>query len=137
MVLTGLAYGLGLFAAGFLLGTVRVTMVAPRLGETVAVALELPLMLGFAWLWAGTLVRRGTRKARGHTPGHWLAVGAIGFLVLMFCEAVLGLTAFGLSAAEFLAGLTRGPGAWGLVAQVLSAFLPLAQFMLARRGQDL
>jgi hypothetical protein len=131
MLMRALAYGLGLFAAGLLLGTLRVTMVAPRLGETVAVALELPLMLGFAWLFAGWLVR----SKPGHAGGEWLIAGAGGFAVLMLCEAGLGMTAFGLSAAEFLAGLTTGPGALGLAAQMATAFLPFAQFTLARRGQ--
>ncbi|MCU0831673.1 MAG: hypothetical protein MUC58_09200 [Rhizobiaceae bacterium] len=126
---SGLIYGVGLFAAGFMLGTLRVMVVAPRFGDMAAVAMELPLMLGFAWVFAGWIV--GPEPAQG--SAHWLAAGATGFAVLMLAEAILGLTVFGLSLTQFLSGLVSGPGALGFGAQIISAFFPWARFRLAQR----
>lgn len=51
--LAGLAYFTLVFAAGFALGTARVLVLLPGVGETTAVLLELPLILTVSWLPAG------------------------------------------------------------------------------------
>ncbi|MBD3765451.1 MAG: hypothetical protein IE927_12185, partial [Rhodobacterales bacterium] len=48
-----LAYAGSAFALGCVLGVLRLTLVAPRLGEVAAVALELPVMLAASWGLAG------------------------------------------------------------------------------------
>jgi hypothetical protein len=40
----GIAYALMTFAAGFVLGSIRIFAFVPHLGETAAVALEMPIM---------------------------------------------------------------------------------------------
>jgi len=46
----GLHYFAIVFVAGFILGALRVTTIAPWLGETAAVAFELPFMLLISWI---------------------------------------------------------------------------------------
>jgi hypothetical protein len=41
----GALYAITVFLIGFILGTIRVLLLAPHLGETIAVILEAPLML--------------------------------------------------------------------------------------------
>ncbi|CAG0954028.1 MAG: hypothetical protein F9K19_10360 [Rhizobiaceae bacterium] len=89
----GLAYALGVFAVGFLFGTVRVLLVEPALGAAAAVAIELPLMLGVSWLVARAVLRR-IHVERLLAPR--LAMAAVALLVLMLLETGLGL-AFGTS----------------------------------------
>jgi hypothetical protein len=48
-LIAGAVYFLLLFALGFVLGTVRVVFVAPRVGELFATLTELPVMLSAAY----------------------------------------------------------------------------------------
>ena len=53
----GVAYFAVVFAAGFGLGVIRMLVVIPRVGETVAVLIEAPVMLGISWPVARRLTR--------------------------------------------------------------------------------
>lgn len=117
----GLAYGLFAFALGFILGTMRVLLVAPRLGEGMAVLLELPLMLAACWWWAGWVVRRHQVDDRNRA----LAIGLIGFAVLMIGEIAVGIGMMGLSPTEWLADFAKPTPQLGLAAQLLAAAMPL------------
>lgn len=59
-LLAGGALALLLLAAGPLLGTLRIFVLAPRLGPDAALALELPVMLAIAWV--ATSRRREPRQ---------------------------------------------------------------------------
>jgi hypothetical protein len=69
------------FAAGFVLGTLRVTLVEPRLGPLGALVVEGPMMLGVCFVAARCVV------------GKWMPVSstsqglAMGFLALLFLLA--------------------------------------------------
>lgn len=121
-LLAGGIYFAGVFPAGFALGTLRVLVLAPRLGELVAVLAELPFMLGIAWLFCGWLVGH-LRIPRQVGPR--LAMGALGFGLLMVAEIALSTLLFGLSLPEFLAALVTPEGAIGLAGQVLFGLMPL------------
>ncbi|MDQ7010342.1 MAG: hypothetical protein Q9M29_00840, partial [Mariprofundaceae bacterium] len=54
----GIAYFAMVFAAGFMLGIVRVMLLAPNVGETLAVAIELPIMLAVSWISCSMLIDR-------------------------------------------------------------------------------
>lgn len=116
----GLRYFAGVFAAGFLLGTVRTLWLAPALGELAAVAAELPVMLGFSWWWCRRLL-----SGRVLAAGQLAVMGGSAFLWLMLAELGLSL-AFGRTAAEHVAGLLAPPGLLGLAGQLVFAALPLA-----------
>jgi hypothetical protein len=126
----GLTYFLVVFAAGFLLGTVRVLAIVPRLGETAAVVLELPLMLGVSWVASRRLVGRfevpPTIQAR-------VVMGAVAFALLMAAELGVAILAFGRTAAEHAASYASARGALGLAAQIGFALLPLLQTMAVAR----
>lgn len=117
----GLAYFALVFAVGFGLGTARVLLLAPRLGETGAVVLELPVMLAVSWFAAGWIARR---FAVPPDPAARLAMGGVAFLCLMAAEAGVATFGFGRSVAEHLAGYAEPARAAGLAAQVAFALMP-------------
>jgi uncharacterized protein (DUF2062 family) len=57
-ILAGVAYSGSVFAAGFALGVLRTVLVVASVGETVAVALELPIILAIAWITCRWLINR-------------------------------------------------------------------------------
>jgi hypothetical protein len=115
-----IAYFVVVFAAGFLLGTIRVLAVAPLLGEMAAVALELPLMLLVAWVVAGLIYRAWPvgRAARR------LASGVAAFAMLIAAEMALARTLAGQDLGGFLAATASGPGLLGLAGQGAFALIP-------------
>jgi ABC-type uncharacterized transport system permease subunit len=118
----GLVYFAVVFAAGVVLGTLRVLVVAPALGEVAAVVLELPLMLAVSWIACGRIVERL------RVPPHWrarAAMGAVAFGVLMAAEAGLAILAFGRSPAEHLVSYRDTAARLGLAGQVAFALMPL------------
>ena len=78
----GALYFAACFAAGAVLGPLRVLALEPRLGMAAAVALEAPVMLVVAALAARAVLRRWP----GASP---LAVGAVGLLLLLAAESLL------------------------------------------------
>lgn len=119
--IAGSAYVLALFALGFVLGAVRVTLVIPRTGTLCATALEIPLMLA-----GGTVLCRWSVR-------HWqvrpstaprLAMVLAYLVLLPLLEATLGLL-FGRTLADQWAALATPAGRLGASAQFAAALLPL------------
>lgn len=127
-VLAGIAYWAMVFALGFVLGTLRVLWLAPALGLVTATLIELPVMLAASWWAARWLLRRFAIR----TEGAALVMGALAFVLLMAAELVLGVTAFGQTPAQWLAGLAEPQGALGLTGQVVFALMPW--IAVRRRG---
>ncbi len=126
----GVLYFAIVFSVGFALGTLRVTTLAPRLGELAAVAVEVPAMLVASWLASAWLVR-GFRVPR--TSIARLAMGGLALAVLIAAEWALGLVLFGRTAGEQLAAWTTPPGLVGLVAQLAFGLVPFVQAQLVLR----
>jgi hypothetical protein len=120
---SGAAYFAIVFLVGFILGGLRTLVVAPRLGETLAVLLEAPVMLALSWFVAIWCVRRFTVSA---TPLARLAMGGVAFALLMTAELGVSLVVFHRSVAQHLAAYRSTAGAAGLAAQVAFACIPLA-----------
>lgn len=117
------------FGAGFVLGVVRVGVLVPRLGETAAVAMELPVMLAVSWLAAQSVVRwldvPATVTAR-------VVMGGVAFALLMGAELVLATVLLGLSLSQHVASYVILPKMLGLMAQLVFAAMPV--LLLGRRG---
>jgi hypothetical protein len=118
----GALYAIIVFLLGFILGTIRVLLLAPRLSETIAVIVEAPIILGASWFvcrWCGRLDVRRTVSARS-------LMGLVAFLVLMSVE--VGMDAMlGRSLVDQLAAFKLSPGAIGLGTQVIFAMFPVIQ----------
>ena len=122
--LAGAVYFLVVYVAGFALGVVRVTLVAPRLGATGAVLLELPFMLAASWIACRWIIRRLAVAPRDSAR---LVMGCCAFGLLMLSETALGVVAFGRTPAAQIAALGELAGMLGLGGQVMFALLPLIQ----------
>lgn len=114
------AYVIPVLALGVLLGTVRVLWLAPRVGETKAVLLELPLMLAASWVVAGAVLRRWP----GARP---LALGLAALALLLAAEMALGFALSGRPPAAWLVDQARLPGALGLAGQAAFGLIPWAR----------
>jgi hypothetical protein len=107
--------------AGFVLGSLRVLLVVPRIGAPRAVALELPIMLAISWTVCGWVL---WRFAPACEPGVRAGIGLTAFVLLMLAEATLA-SATGGTLARFVASLATPEGALGLSGQGIFALMPL------------
>jgi hypothetical protein len=122
--LAGALYFLVVFAAGFVLGILRVLVVAPRLGELAAVLVEVPLLLVASWLVCRAITRR---LAIPHHRPDRLVMSVVAFCLLISIETVLGYYAFGRSLESQRALMATAAGAVGLGGQIVFALFPLLQ----------
>ncbi len=122
IIIAGVAYFVSVFAAGFVLGTVRVLVLEPRVGPLTAVLVETPLMLAVSWLLCGYWIKRFAVPAGAASR---LLMGGLAFALLIVAETLLGVFGFGRSLTVVLAGYKTAPGAVGLAAQALFGLFPL------------
>jgi hypothetical protein len=127
-VVAGAVYFAGVFAAGFGLGVLRTLLWAPALGPTLAVAVELPIILTIAWLACRRILRRWPLRR-----GEAVAMGAGAFVWLMAAEAGVSMGLAGRSLGEHLSLYAQGPHLLGLGGQLAFACFPLIQTWRGRR----
>lgn len=120
----GCVYALCVFAIGFFLGTIRVFLIVPRLGDTAAVLLEVPFMLAASWK-----MSRWSAKMTGllANASEATLMGGFAFAVLMLAEWVTSALYLNRTVGEYFAGLWSVPGAIGLAAQLCFAGFPFLQ----------
>jgi hypothetical protein len=127
----GIVYALLVFLAGFILGVVRVLGLVPIVGEVVAVAMELPVILAFAWLACRWVTRRlgvpQTIRAR-------LVMGAAALFVILGADVLVGLLLAGQPPASIAARYATAAGIAGLAGQLLFAAFPILQIRSQRRA---
>ncbi len=118
------AYFAAVFALGFVLGTVRVLWLIPKIGPVGAVLIEAPFMLTASWFVARRCVLRF-----GIGPGavERLAMGLTAFGLLMAAEPLLSVPLFGQTPSQYLAGLATPAGLLGLLMQGLFGLIPYLQ----------
>jgi hypothetical protein len=116
------------FAAGFVLGVLRTLVLERALGPIAAVALELPVILGIAWVACGWILRRwpleGARAA---------LMGAGALALLLLAEAALSVLLAGRSLGEHLALYTQAAHQLGLAGQLVFAAWPVVRSAAAQR----
>jgi hypothetical protein len=124
----GLLYFLGTFLVAFCLGVIRTVVIAPRVGATIAVLLETPIILVVSWWMSGWCTQRFNIAAR---TGDRALMGTVAFAVLMLAEFALSIVFFHRSLADYAATFTTVPGAIGLLAQIGFAVIPWLQSRLS------
>ena len=118
----GVLYFALVFGAGFVLGTIRVLWVIPRLGVRTAELMEAPLMLGVTVAVARWVARR-LRLPSSATAR--LGVGFIGLGFLLIAELGVALRLRGLTIREYVASRDPVSGTVYLVLLLLFALMPL------------
>lgn len=121
VVAGGVLYFVLVFAAGWLIGPIRVLWLEPRVGETAAVAVEAPLMLA-AMVSAARFVTGRTGAPDGAVAR--AAIGLVGFALLMAAEVFLSRVLRGASLHQWLAQFATVPGAIALTLFLLFAAMP-------------
>jgi hypothetical protein len=97
ILLAAAFYFLLVFGAGFVLGTGRVLLFVPLLGERTAELLEMPLMLIVVVIAARWIVRHRLEDRRTTSA---LSVGFIALGLMLVTELAVGVLLRGMSATE-------------------------------------
>ncbi len=119
----GTVYFALVFAVGFVLGTIRVFGLAPLVGESGAVAIELPVMLLASWIicrhiMRALLIARTSQRA---------VMGALALSLLLMAEFLISVLLLGKSPSEHFAAYREFSTQLGFAAQIAFALFPLMQ----------
>lgn len=118
------------FAAGFMLGTIRVLLIVPHLGTRLAELMEMPLMLAVTFIAARWIVQR---FAIPFTASYRLGMGCLALVLLLIAEFTLVLRLRGISIAEYFA--TIDPVS-GTVYYIMLGIFAIAPLLVSRTQQD-
>jgi hypothetical protein len=124
----GAAYFALVFAAGFVLGMLRVPFLVPRVGVRVAELLEAPVMLAVILLASRHVVRRFGLAA---SPYRALAAGVSALFLLIAAELLLAALLQGRPVAAYVSERDPVSGSVYLACLLLYALMP---WLHARRG---
>ncbi len=122
------AYFALVFAAGFVLGCVRVPLLMPRLGDRTAELLELPVMLAICF----AIARARQRRTAGFSARRQLAIGMLAMQFLLAAECGLGALLQARSPREVLLAHDPVSGPLYYASLLVFALLP---WWFARRAQ--
>jgi hypothetical protein len=128
----GIFYFLGVFTLGFILGAMRIFFLVPYTGPAIAVLIEIPLMLLFAWYFCRFLIRRCEVPPETYDR---LVMGGVAFALLIAGEMMIALLLQGGSVAEFFVAFDLPENRIGLGAQIAFALFPLVQSYAENRGE--
>ena len=125
----GLLYFLAVFTFAFATGAIRELTVAPLIGSSAAVVLEVPFLVLASWIVALRLLRK-----RSLTVTERIAMGATAFTLTIVCEAALAAVMRRQSISDWMASVATPLGLVGLAAQVVFAAMPV---FLAHNRSDI
>jgi hypothetical protein len=119
------------FAAGFLLGALRVLILAPIMGGTSVVVLELPVILALSWTACRWLTVRIDVAA---LLGPRLVMGGVALAMLMLAELSVSTLVFGRPLSAHLGQYRELSTMLGLAGQIVFAAFPAIQLSSTRRA---
>lgn len=122
----GIAYFALVFGAGFVLGSIRVPFLVPRLGERLAELLEMPFMFAVVVVSARFIVRRFALPAKASAR---LGAGFIALGLLLAAEVLLAVALQDRTLGEYVA--SRDPVS-GIVYLAMLAVFAVMPLVLAR-----
>jgi hypothetical protein len=117
----GFMYFALVMGAGFLLGTIRVPLLVPRIGERWAELAEMPVMAVTIYYSAGYVLRR---FPDANEPSGSLVVGLLALGLLVSAELSLAVALQSRSLAEYLDSRDKVSGSVYLVLLVVFALMP-------------
>lgn len=118
----GMAYFFLAFGAGFIMGTIRVPFLVPRLGERVAELVEMPFMLIVIVLAARFITKRFALPATALVR---LATGFLALGLLIAAELLLAVVLQDRPLAEYVSSRDPVSGSVYLAMLALFAAMPL------------
>ena len=127
----GIFYFFGVFALGFVLGTMRVFLLVPHIGPEIAVLIEIPLLLLFAWFFCRFLTARLDVSPETYDR---LVMGSVAFALMIAGEALIATQLQALSVGEFLVAFDLPENRIGLGGQIAFALFPVIQSYAATKG---
>lgn len=125
----GLFYYAAVFAVAFALGVARALVIAPLVGASAAVILEVPIVVAISWA-----VARHLLKPHAFSLPQSAAMGASAFALTMASEVVLARLLRGQSAMEWMSTIITPIGLVGLAGQIAFALMPM---LVAKRRDQL
>lgn len=132
-ILAGVTYFGIVFSIAFLFGTIRVILIVPRVGELIAVVMEMPAVLMVSWKSACWTVGKYDIAQRFTDRA---TMGGVAFVTLICAELSLSVVAFGKTPSEFRREQTSStPKLLGLAGQVLYGLFPIIEGRLKHRLQ--
>jgi hypothetical protein len=112
------------FALGFLFGALRQWLMGFGLSRGLLVAIEVPLILAFAWWAAGWCARRFMVPI---AAGPRLAMGLVMLLLLRLGELAVGVLLMGQTVAGHFIAMASTAGLIEAAPQILTALFPLVR----------
>jgi amino acid transporter len=128
-IAAGALYFAVVFAAGFVLGGVRIGLLAPAVGDVAATLIELPVILALSWAACLLILRRLRVASRA---GARILMGAVAFTLLIAAEIALGLGLMNRTFTAQMREMATAPALIGLAGQILFAFFPLLALKVRR-----
>ncbi|MGL4242248.1 MAG: hypothetical protein ACRCTI_14155 [Beijerinckiaceae bacterium] len=126
----GAGYFALVFGLGFLLGSLRHGLMGFGLSRGLLVALEVPVILAFAWWAAGWCA---ARFAVPTSASARLAMGLAMLVLLQAGEAAVGVLMMGMTWQGYLGRMQSAGGRIELLPQVVAAAFPLLSARLTGR----
>jgi hypothetical protein len=125
-----MAYFAVVFGVAFCFGAIRGALLVPRVGELVAVLIELPLILSVSWKSLGWSVRKFDIPPRFVDR---IVMGGVAFLLLMVAELTMSVVAFDKTVSNFLQERVSSTSQIvGLMGQVLYGLFPIIEGRIHR-----
>jgi hypothetical protein len=118
----GMTYFALVFGAGFVLGSLRVPFLVPRLGERAAELIEMPFMFVVLWMSARFIIKRYSLPANVSAR---LGAGFVALGLLVAAEVLLAVALQERTLGEYVASRDPVSGSVYLAMLALLAVMPL------------